>query len=132
MTPTTDLQKLLDEATKGPWCQPDGDEYGVSQENLPRRPIHSFLGQPLYDKQPHDDWFAQEMANARLIAMAPTLAARVIELEADNARLRGGLMNIDALAPLRELMNMMHPNALTGLVLRMGEIARAALKGGEI
>jgi hypothetical protein len=42
------------------------------------------------------------------------------------------LTHIDALAPLRELMNMMHPSAISGLVLRMGEIARTALKGGEI
>jgi hypothetical protein len=121
MTPTTDLQKLLAEATSGPWCQPDGEEYGVSQENLPRRPIHSFLGQPFYDKQPHDDWFAQEMANARLIAMAPDLAARILALEAENKRLREGLTKIGAL----------HPEA-TELSVRIGKIIRAALKGGEI
>jgi hypothetical protein len=59
-------------------------------------------------------------------------AARVLELEAENKRLREGLTHIDALAPLRELMNMMHPSAISGLVLRMGEIARTTLKGGEI
>ena len=72
----------------GPWCQPDGPEYGVMLDRVPSRPIHSFLGQPIFDKQPHDDWFEQEMANAALIAAAPDLARLVLEKEKEIARLR--------------------------------------------
>ena len=74
----------------GPWCQPDGPEYGVMLDRVPSRPIHSFLGQPIFDKQPHDDWFEQEMANAALIAAAPDLARLVLEKEKEIARLRLG------------------------------------------
>lgn len=73
----------------GPWCQPDGPEYGVMLDRVPSRPIHSFLGQPIFDKQPHDDWFEQEMANATLIAAAPDLARLVLEKDAEIARLKG-------------------------------------------
>lgn len=72
----------------GPWCQPDGPEYGVMLDRVPSRPIHSFLGQPIFDKQPHDDWFEQEMANATLIAAAPDLARLVLEKEKEIARLK--------------------------------------------
>lgn len=65
-------------ASLGPWCQPDGPEYGVMLDRVPGRPIHGFLGQPIFDKQPHDDWFEQEMANAALIAAAPALAAALL------------------------------------------------------
>ena len=75
----------------GPWCQPDGPEYGVMLDRVPSRPIHCFLGQPIFDKQPHDDWFKQEMANAALIAAAPDLARLVLEKEEEIARLRKAL-----------------------------------------
>jgi len=87
MTPTTDLQKLLAEATKGPWrtCNvlPDlGHIYGSIG-----RLATSIGGETNRTK-----------ANARLIAMAPDLAARVIELEAENKRLRERLNTIRAFA----------------------------------
>lgn len=101
MTPTTDLQKLLDL---------------IDETKDSRQVWHHSLAEA-----------EQALENA-----AREIAARVLELEAENGRLREGLINIDALAPLRELMRMMHPDAISGLVLRMGEIARTALKGGEI
>jgi hypothetical protein len=119
MTPTTDLQKLADLATL------DVERLEKELDITNADHIALWLASA---GQMSISYLAVQIANAYDRANA----ARVVELEAENARLRGGLMNIDALAPLRELMNMMHPNALTGLVLRMGEIARTALKGGEI
>ena len=78
----------------GPWCQPDGPEYGVMLDRVPSRPIHCFLGQPIFDKQPHDDWFKQEMANAALIAAAPDLARLVLEKDAEIARLKAAIQDI--------------------------------------
>jgi hypothetical protein len=57
----------------------------------------------------------------KMVLSAPDLAARVLELEAENKRLREGLTKIGAL----------HPEA-TELSVRIGKIIRAALKGGEI
>jgi hypothetical protein len=88
MTPTTDLQKLLDEATKGPWdvTKSAWDErHYVEGENTVcymyalREDDHVILHCDNYE------------SNALLIAMAPDLAARVLELEAENKRLREGL-----------------------------------------
>ena len=82
----------------GPWCQPDGPEYGVMLDRVPSRPIHGFLGQPIFDKQPHDDWFEQEMANAALIAAAPDLARLVLEKDAEIARKDAALKEMIATA----------------------------------
>ncbi len=50
-------------------------------------------------------------------------------LEAENARLREQLTQIDALDPEWHGIESLGNDAVRGLVLRMGEIARAALKG---
>lgn len=62
----TDLQALLDEATPGPWGRKWGDVFPQSEPDD--------LIATLYE--------GSEDANARLIAMAPDLAKRVLELEA--------------------------------------------------
>lgn len=93
MTPTTtDLQKLLAEATRGPWRVGKTlcgfypaivKDFHVGHNMNVTGAIHGYMY--------HADQKANQQANARLIAMAPTLAARVIELEAENKRLREGL-----------------------------------------
>ncbi len=128
MTPTTDLQKLLAEATKGPWrtCNvlPDlGHIYGSIG-----RLATSIGGETNRTK-----------ANARLIAMAPDLAARVIELEAENKRLREALHNImvegDEIYAASMSEGCDGPALLdfTGRAANIASatLARAALKGGE-
>ena len=92
VTPTTDLQALLGEATDGPWllCAhlKDGDEcscgyrggiFGGDQEgiiceigNVPT-PGEEGLEAPRYERP-------TELANARLIAMAPDLAREVVRM----------------------------------------------------
>jgi hypothetical protein len=64
-------------------------------------------------------------SNALLIAMAPDLAARVLELEADNKRLREGLSAIVTAGNDEQID---YGETLEAVL----KIARAALKGGEI
>ncbi len=82
MTPTTDLQKLLAEATKGPWSWKK-----LSEFHSPKYCVAP--GVLLTDEKDGTPWGDTiDQANSRLIAMAPDLAARVLELEAENKRLR--------------------------------------------
>ena len=71
IAPATDLQKLLAEATKGPW-----------------RPHWFYSDDGVCYKLSEDTDTSRTEPDCRLIAMAPDLAARVLELEAENARLR--------------------------------------------
>ena len=64
-----------------------------------------------------------------LMKLAPALVENG-ELKAENARLREALVAIDALDP-ENMIEGCSQQSLRGLVLRMGELARAALKGGE-
>jgi hypothetical protein len=64
-----------------------------------------------------DRWDAVTAAEAQL-------AAR----DAENAKLREALLHIDAIDP-EHLIDGCAPAAIRGFVLRMGEIARAALQG---
>ena len=122
-------------ASLGPWCQPDGPEYGVMLDRVPSRPIHGFLGQPIFDKQPHDDWFEQEMANAALIAAAPALAAALLAdrkaREVEVGELRAAAEDLVSLCSADVKMNgttyqpMPYRSAFTKAVERMIE----ALKG---
>jgi hypothetical protein len=74
---------------------------------------------------------------------APTLAARLLELEAENKRLREGLQSIVDFAPayyshrerrneLVEKSNGIYDSGILEGVGLCKDIARAALKGGEI
>ena len=85
---TTDLQKLLAEATKGPWSLS-----GVrTSAPLTVGQSHRFQHITANGENICAVYFEMQTGlgfnDARLIAMAPDLAARVIELEAENKRLR--------------------------------------------
>ena len=118
----------------GPWCQPDGPEYGVMLDRVPSRPIHSFLGQPIFDKQPHDDWFEQEMANAALIATAPDLARLVLEKEKEIAALKAAAEDLVGLCHADVKMNgttyepMPYRSAFTKAVERLIELIHKPAK----
>ena len=73
---TNDLVKLLREVSEGPWkfFSWDGFIGASDSDGVDVAHCHGF-DEPARSK-------AQEEANARLIALAPELAARVIELEA--------------------------------------------------
>lgn len=91
MTPTTDLQKLLAEATKGPWSINYGAHYPYDGHVYSQTADEHICG--VFGEVNYGDVFSpifKPDTNARLIAMAPDLAARVLELEAENKRLRGG------------------------------------------
>lgn len=81
-----DLKKLLAEATPGPWeaesghVQQNGTLYWQVTDGADAIMQNQFC------------WTRGDAAaNAALVALAPDLAARVIELEAENARLREAL-----------------------------------------
>jgi hypothetical protein len=60
--------------------------------------------------------------------MAPDLAARVLELEAENARLREAIADARLIAVDAQLRATYQKTALE----RISDLLRAALKGGEI
>jgi hypothetical protein len=128
MTPTTDLQKLLAEATKGPWMAIGTDPAeGIdcfwikAQPNAFMRGFTKEIGS--VNGSQNDP---AQQANARLIAMAPDLAARVIELEAENARLREGLV-----LAKKSFEACVEWSNTTDFDFEIAAIAQA-LKGGEI
>ncbi len=89
-----DAKKLLEGTTPGPWAQYDQDP--VIIVNCEGGSLGEMTsGYPTIGEK-------EDIANARLAAAAPDLAARVIELEAENAELR---KQADALA--RALVNAM-------------------------
>lgn len=77
------LEELLAAATPGPWAQHLVDETLVTASN--QEVATTYFGEG-YDEHPK-----RKAADAALIALSPALAARVIELEAENARLREAL-----------------------------------------
>ena len=88
---TTTLKRLLDTATTGPWQISGGrgherSLYGhdVGPDGAPV----ALVDYPPPGRHVADDIHFRCRANARLIALAPSLAARVIELEAEVANLR--------------------------------------------
>lgn len=132
MTPTTDLQKLLAEATKGPWMALGTDP----AEGVDCFWIAAFMRG--FTKEIGSVNGSQndptQQANARLIAMAPDLAARVIELEAENKRLREGLFWIADIGFVQEKHAKQHADDCCKLAretLGYQEQARTDLKGGE-
>lgn len=107
--------------TKGPWVA----ESGHVQQN----------GQPYWQVTDGSDAIMQNQfcwcqgdheANARRIARVPDMEAALIAQDAELKRYREALNAIDALDP-EHLIDGCSMSALRGLVLRMGELARAAL-----
>jgi hypothetical protein len=146
----TDLQKLLAEATRGPWeLRTVSIPHYLQNERSPEphhdRSIYTAWEHPqLKDGEPivviatgapavkggeYVGFLHIDEANARLIAMAPELAARVIELEAENKRLREE--NEIARQALGHESGK-YGNERTWQALQDMNQARAALKGGEI
>ena len=81
---TETIKALLAVATPGPWtCEPHGNTMALYAGRSGT--MHGLRLLNLDD----GDWNFH--ANASLIARAPDLAARVIELEAENARLRDAI-----------------------------------------
>ncbi len=136
-----ELRKLLAEATPGPWHseeKPAGPEangikasIGIWSEFLFRQAIE--IADEEIDAE-DEKWVAgiwgvisdNDVANARLIAAAPDLAAEVLRLRAEVEKLRA------ALAFYADVSDYVAP--YTGgagkLWMDCGETARAALKGG--
>mgnify|MGYP003478493565 CR=1 FL=1 len=98
---TDDLQKLLDAATPGPWVAEEktGPASEWARSNLGVWSEHRLTLSTTADDgdDPMDDaWLCgiwgqlseDDFANARLIALAPTLAADLIALRAEVATLR--------------------------------------------
>ncbi len=131
MTTTDELKSLLAEATNGPWKW--GNLYDFEGQPDIKHMFQWCLTGVLIaegkDGTPGGD--DHDKANARLIAMAPDLAARVIELEAENARLRDDLDG--ARCVLTQIEDMEYINQLSGNMNfeRAQKLARAALKGNS-
>lgn len=93
---TNTLKGMLAEATPGPWCV--ADECVVwTQINDPIETTYD-IGYPIAEARRQKSFWngtrwpeGQPEANARLIALAPALAARVIEQDARIARLTEAL-----------------------------------------
>ncbi|WP_299830689.1 hypothetical protein [uncultured Roseobacter sp.] len=105
MTQTDELKALLDEATEGPWRP----EHSVGPENP-----YGIANTGVWSQSLYDEWFEasedeedaldrswvcgiwgkitdQDIADAKLIAMAPDLAKRVLELEGEAVRFKDAL-----------------------------------------
>jgi chromosome segregation ATPase len=76
--------------------------------------------------QPDFSWSIHKEAMAEMTARAEAAEATVASLKEQVEAMRGALKNIDALDPEKHIDGC-SVNVLRGLVLRMGEIARAAL-----
>jgi len=128
--PDTDtLKGLLTAATPGPWAVSPTDDTTVIC------PARSVVANIDGDYNEPDLWPIME-ANARLIALAPSLAARVIEQDARIARLKAALALLtDRSAGLVHAHH--HGNGLEGWydkvdgVDRAITVARAALEDGQ-
>lgn len=140
MTTSTDtdtLAGLLADATPGPWVTSETTIHGVKyggmwvqgadqpdDDGLMKPPLICISGSGgsrsyttrIVERQDHDD----NDANARLIALAPELAAAVIALRAQAAKDKARIERLEA--ALREM------NVGDGWAAR---IARAALEDGE-
>lgn len=81
---SADLDKLLAEATEGPW-ELDGIAIAGSD---PRSGDVCYMGEPAQYPGDIARMLTNWQANARLIALSPDLARQVIALTADNAALR--------------------------------------------
>ena len=114
----TDLEKLMAEATPGPWrthaiddtsvIGPDGSDVATTcdSSNTERSDAYSIE-------------YERMEADARLIALAPQITAALVVAER-------ALNMIDAIDPEDHVYGC-SDDALRGFVIRMGQTARAAL-----
>jgi hypothetical protein len=134
-TPTTDLQKLLAEATKGPWSLS-----GVrTSAPLTVGPDHRFQHISANGDDVCAVYFEMKTGlgfnDGRLIALAPTLAARVIELEATLQSLVDEVLDLSERVVQSDVncgrvYDYVHVDLED--IVSLKNKARAALKGGEI
>lgn len=145
LPPTDALKGLLARATRGPWTAfdwepPESDGQQVFGRHIGSMRDATTVAKVLGTTSGLLDGFAapirQADANARLIALAPTLAARVIEQDARIARLTEALALLtDRSAGL--VFAHHHGNGLEGWhnvvsgVDRAITTARAALEDGQ-
>jgi len=130
MTPTTDLQKPFTD-----------DELRALLEQYPARPP-TMGGSNVSHENSYLDHYVVSAWEKKCSAIlkrredaAPDLAARVLELEAENNRLRDGLFWIADIGFVQEKHAKQHADDCCKLAretLGYQEQARAALKGGEI
>lgn len=106
------LPGLIAEATQGPWDR-DGDSIIECSDHLDIC---------------HVVW--RDKGNARLIALAPTLAATVIEQQAEIERLRGALSQIATMTNLDD-PDSYASDTPSDCVESVHQVANFALKGGD-
>jgi hypothetical protein len=137
MTPTTDLQKLLAADTRRLFERLGGVETPMMEGDNLSVLLASYFEDPDDETDDETGWGETALKGMEEVLEAirahfQPIAARVLELEAENKRLRAGLVHIDALDPEWQHIESVGNDAARGLILRMGEIARTALKGREI
>lgn len=86
MTSTVHLEALLRRGSSGPWTVDPADPLQVVQDDSLTTPIAAMLGAQV-ERQ-------IMQADAELIALAPSLAAEVIQLRQENETLRQRLQNL--------------------------------------
>lgn len=98
MTEVTELEELLAKATPGPWSveDPMGFELSIVETDKPTHEWRFIAGCALPDGDDDQAFTGREIhANAKLIALAPTLAAENIRLTQEIERLREALVESD-------------------------------------
>lgn len=112
-----DLRALLDAATKGPWktrrgFHDDEEEIYPAEVDGKKRPaVGQWAEFAVVSRRPA----AERKANARLIAAAPDLAAEVLRLRAESARLR------DAVDYAKTRFGLIRDECLTGQSYALGD-----------
>ena len=129
-TPTTDLQKLLAGDTRRIFERLGGVETPMMEGDNLSVLLASYFEDPDDETDDETGWGETALKGMEEVLEAirahfQPLAARVLELEAENKRLREGLVHIDAL-------EIDWTKGVDENLERAKSIARAALKGGEI
>jgi len=143
MTTLTDLQKPFSDEQLRKWASLGPWEWSSNSDGQFKCPRRVKDGQWIVTSQLSRDLLALNDDHRDALVSSPDLAARVIELEAENARLRDGLKPFADVAKVHHI-NIQHINndaivhewmdAGQSFQLTVGDFrkARAALKGGEI